>query len=303
MRGWARLAAAMAVAVTLCMCGALPLFAAPDAGVSAPDIEARRQALLQQMLQDPSNLDVAFVLEFRVLTPPDTYTAFPETEDQFTTHDAGPLGILGGDDNPDVTADDFTIAPRQQRAAPGLRHGAGGESRGVPRRPGILPDGDGAGACDQLRPALRISGRRLLGDRRLHRHRRQNGTVGHNDQSHRHGSDQAGLLGIPAYPRSRFGRLQDHRSDRTDADVRRHGLRVRHPKREAFHLRPHLRRPTGQRHRSLRPQRIEPQRRSEQAAAGDLAARISRKRWRPKQRCVATNELLHQDDVQFRRVR
>jgi cytochrome c-type biogenesis protein CcmH/NrfG len=42
------------------MCGALPLFAAPDAGVTAPDIEARRQALLQQMLQDPSNLDVAF---------------------------------------------------------------------------------------------------------------------------------------------------------------------------------------------------------------------------------------------------
>jgi tetratricopeptide (TPR) repeat protein len=50
----------MAVAVTLCMCGALPLFAAPDAGVAAPDIEVRRQALLQQMLQDPSNLDVAF---------------------------------------------------------------------------------------------------------------------------------------------------------------------------------------------------------------------------------------------------
>jgi hypothetical protein len=42
------------------MCGALPVFAAPDAGVAAPDIEARRQALLQQMLQDPSNLDVAF---------------------------------------------------------------------------------------------------------------------------------------------------------------------------------------------------------------------------------------------------
>lgn len=60
MRGWARLAAAMAVVVTLCMCGALPAFAAPDAGVTAPDIEARRQALLQSMLQDPSNLDVAF---------------------------------------------------------------------------------------------------------------------------------------------------------------------------------------------------------------------------------------------------
>jgi tetratricopeptide (TPR) repeat protein len=50
----------MAVAVTLCMCGALPLFAAPDAGVAAPDIEARRQVLLRSMLQDPSNLDVAF---------------------------------------------------------------------------------------------------------------------------------------------------------------------------------------------------------------------------------------------------
>ena len=60
MRGWAKWAVALAVAGTLCMCGALPLFAAPDAGVAAPDIEARRQALLRQMLQDPSNLDVAF---------------------------------------------------------------------------------------------------------------------------------------------------------------------------------------------------------------------------------------------------
>jgi hypothetical protein len=42
------------------MSGALPVFAAPDAGVTAPDIEARRQALLRSMLQDPSNLDVAF---------------------------------------------------------------------------------------------------------------------------------------------------------------------------------------------------------------------------------------------------
>ncbi len=50
----------MAVAVTLCMSGALPVFAGPDAGIAASDIEARRQALLQSMLQDPSNLDVAF---------------------------------------------------------------------------------------------------------------------------------------------------------------------------------------------------------------------------------------------------
>lgn len=42
------------------MSGALPVFASPDAGVAAPDIEARRQALLHAMLQDPSNLDVAF---------------------------------------------------------------------------------------------------------------------------------------------------------------------------------------------------------------------------------------------------
>ena len=45
----------------------------------------------------------------RVLTPPDTYTAFPGSEDQFTTHDAGPLGILGGADDPDVTTDDFNM--------------------------------------------------------------------------------------------------------------------------------------------------------------------------------------------------
>lgn len=42
------------------MSGALPVFASPDAGVAAPDIEARRKALLHAMLQDPSNLDVAF---------------------------------------------------------------------------------------------------------------------------------------------------------------------------------------------------------------------------------------------------
>ena len=60
MFGWARLAAAVAVAVTLCMSGALPIFSVPDANAAANDVEARRQALLQQMLSDPSDLDVAF---------------------------------------------------------------------------------------------------------------------------------------------------------------------------------------------------------------------------------------------------
>jgi cytochrome c-type biogenesis protein CcmH/NrfG len=61
MRWWARLAAAVAVAVTFCVSGTPPAFAAADLIAASRDqIEARRQALLQLMLQDPSNLDVAF---------------------------------------------------------------------------------------------------------------------------------------------------------------------------------------------------------------------------------------------------
>jgi tetratricopeptide (TPR) repeat protein len=61
MRGWARLAAAIAVAVTFCASGTPCAFAAQDStSLSRDQIEARRQALLQLMLQDPSNLDVAF---------------------------------------------------------------------------------------------------------------------------------------------------------------------------------------------------------------------------------------------------
>ena len=61
MRGWARLAAAMAVAVALCMCGALPVFAAPDAGVTAPDIEARRQALVGKLETELADTLLAFL--------------------------------------------------------------------------------------------------------------------------------------------------------------------------------------------------------------------------------------------------
>ena len=51
----------VAVAVTFCVSGTPPAFAAPDSTAASRDqIEARRQALLQSMLQDPSNLDVAF---------------------------------------------------------------------------------------------------------------------------------------------------------------------------------------------------------------------------------------------------
>jgi hypothetical protein len=39
-----------------------------------------------------------------------SYTAFPETGDQFTTSDPGQAGIVGGADNPDVTSDDFTTS-------------------------------------------------------------------------------------------------------------------------------------------------------------------------------------------------
>jgi hypothetical protein len=60
MHGWARLAAAVAVAVTLCVSGGLPILGASHANAAASDIEARRQALLQLMLQNPGDLDVAF---------------------------------------------------------------------------------------------------------------------------------------------------------------------------------------------------------------------------------------------------
>jgi hypothetical protein len=51
----------VAVAVTFCVSGTPPAFAAADSIAASRDqIEARRQALLQLMLQDPSNLDVAF---------------------------------------------------------------------------------------------------------------------------------------------------------------------------------------------------------------------------------------------------
>ena len=61
MYGWARLAAAVAVAVTFCASGTPPAFAAADSTTLSRDqIEARRQDLLRLMLQDPSNLDVAF---------------------------------------------------------------------------------------------------------------------------------------------------------------------------------------------------------------------------------------------------
>ena len=65
MRGWARLAAAIAVATCLGSSGTLPAFAASESSVAVSrlgpaDIEARRQALLQQMLQNPADLDIAF---------------------------------------------------------------------------------------------------------------------------------------------------------------------------------------------------------------------------------------------------
>jgi Flp pilus assembly protein TadD len=53
--------AAMAVAVTFCVSGTPPAIAAQDStSLSRDQIESRRQALLHSMLQDPSNLDVAF---------------------------------------------------------------------------------------------------------------------------------------------------------------------------------------------------------------------------------------------------
>jgi tetratricopeptide (TPR) repeat protein len=63
MLGWTKWAIALAIA-GLAMCGASPVRAG-DSTVAVqrlgpPEIEARREALLRQMLADPSNLDVAF---------------------------------------------------------------------------------------------------------------------------------------------------------------------------------------------------------------------------------------------------
>jgi Flp pilus assembly protein TadD len=65
MRGWAKLAAAAMVVASLDLGGSLPTFAAAESSaaetrVTPNQIEARRQALLHQMLQNPGNLDIAF---------------------------------------------------------------------------------------------------------------------------------------------------------------------------------------------------------------------------------------------------
>ena len=64
MKRRARLAAAIAVAVAFCASGTHPAFAAAESSaaeqLSPAQIAARRQALLQQTLQNPGNLDVAY---------------------------------------------------------------------------------------------------------------------------------------------------------------------------------------------------------------------------------------------------
>ena len=64
MMGWAKWAIALAVA-GLVVCEAAPVLAASEAAVQVrrlgpPDVEARRDALLRQMIAEPSNLDLAF---------------------------------------------------------------------------------------------------------------------------------------------------------------------------------------------------------------------------------------------------
>jgi hypothetical protein len=54
MRGWAKLAAAIAVVACLVLIGTPSAFSAPS------DLEARRDALLQAMISNPGNLDIAF---------------------------------------------------------------------------------------------------------------------------------------------------------------------------------------------------------------------------------------------------
>jgi thioredoxin-like negative regulator of GroEL len=64
MPGWTQWAIALAVA-GLVMGEATPSFAAGDTTVAVqrlgpPEVEARREALLQQMIERPSDLDLAF---------------------------------------------------------------------------------------------------------------------------------------------------------------------------------------------------------------------------------------------------
>ena len=65
MKGWANLAAAIAAATCLHAVGAPAAFAASESSYAAnrlgpSDVEARRQALLARMLQNPGDLDTAF---------------------------------------------------------------------------------------------------------------------------------------------------------------------------------------------------------------------------------------------------
>lgn len=65
MRGWTRLAIAVAIAACFVMGGRTPSFAASDSSAAeqhpvVSDIAARRQALLQQMIKSPGNLDLAY---------------------------------------------------------------------------------------------------------------------------------------------------------------------------------------------------------------------------------------------------
>jgi len=65
MKGWANLAAAIAVATCLHAVGAPHAFAASESSYAVnrlgpADVEAHRQALLARMLQNPGDLDTAF---------------------------------------------------------------------------------------------------------------------------------------------------------------------------------------------------------------------------------------------------
>jgi tetratricopeptide (TPR) repeat protein len=65
MRGWTRLAIAVAIAACFVMGGRTPSLAAPDSSAAethpvATDMDARRQALLKQMINSPGNLDLAY---------------------------------------------------------------------------------------------------------------------------------------------------------------------------------------------------------------------------------------------------
>lgn len=85
-----------------------------DATATQIDGELQRQENQNETPKPPDNTNdpnneppPTTEIRARVLTGPGTFTAFPGTDDKFTTHEGQRVGILGGDDNDAADASDF----------------------------------------------------------------------------------------------------------------------------------------------------------------------------------------------------